>query len=134
IVAEIEDEWDDAHRCEIDQSWDAIHRCLTDGTLSDSNGRFPLNAVILGGRQLIDAEGYTVAYVSAEHALAVADALDEIDEDWFRQRYQGLAQTDYSGPFGDEDADDAWDYLQDVRQFYADAVAAGRAVIFTVDA
>jgi hypothetical protein len=120
--------------CQTDKAWDAIHRCLADGQLTYDGGEFPLRAVILGGRQLVEEADYTVSYVPASDVPQIATALAAVDEEWLRARYERLAGTDYDGPLGDDDFDYTWANLQDVVEFYAAAADRGRAVIFTVDA
>jgi len=120
--------------CQTDKAWDAIHRCLADGQLTYDGGEFPLRAVILGGRQLVEDADYTVAYVPASDVPQIATALAGLDEEWLRARYDQLAGTDYDGPMNDDDFDYTWTSLQDVTEFYATAADRGRAVIFTVDA
>jgi hypothetical protein len=120
--------------CDTDKAWDALHRCLTDGKLEYTNGRLPLRAAILGGRQLVAEADYTVSYVSATEANAVAESLGVIQEDWLRQRYATLADTDYAGPHNEDDFDFTWEAFEDVREFFAEAASIGCAVIFTVDA
>lgn len=133
IVEEIEEAGVTEH-CDTDKAWDAIHRALTDGRLEYTNGTFPLNLVILGGRQLIDEMEYTVSYVSTEEVAAVAEALDIIEEEWFRARYYTLDPADYGMQLSEDDFEYTWESVQDLREFFGDAAKAGRAVIFTVDA
>ena len=64
---------------------------------------------------------------------AVTAALDSIDETWLRERYDLIDPEDYQGVLEDEDFEYTWHYLQDVRDLYKRAAAAGRSVIFTVD-
>jgi hypothetical protein len=64
----------------------------------------------------------------------VAEALSVIEEDWLRRRYATLGDTDYTGPVDEDDFEYTWDALEDIREFFAVAAEAGRAVIFTVDA
>jgi hypothetical protein len=134
IVEEIEENSYDKLHCDTDKSWDAMHRCLTDGKLEYGNGSYPLRAAVLGGRQLVEEAEYTVSYVSADQVREVAEALSVIEEPWFRQRYETLRETDYVGPVDDDDFEYTWENLEDVREFFAEAAEAGRAVIFTVDA
>jgi hypothetical protein len=134
IVDEIEEGSHTELHCDIDKSWDALHRCLTDGRLEYANGSYPLRAAVLGGRQLIEEAEYTVSYVSADQVRDVAEALSVIQEDWLRRRYETLRDTDYVGPVDEDDFEYTWDGLEDVREFFAEAAEAGRAVIFTVDA
>ena len=122
LLEEIEELWDDdGLKVDTDKAWDPIHRCLTDGTLDPDGGEYPLSHTILGGRHLHD-DIYFV-YVGADEVREVAEALDGVDEMWFRPRFERL-----------EDEDD-WDYVWvnfvDVKEFYGRAAAAGRAVVFT---
>jgi hypothetical protein len=120
--------------CEVDKAWDAMHRCLSDGTLR--LGRVdggPLEQAVLGGGHHHEGGEYIVAHVLAGEVPAVAAALDAIDETWLRERYDLIDPADYQGVLDEEDFEYTWDYLQDVRQFYRRAAAAGRSVIFTVD-
>ena len=134
IVGEIEEADDEDWACQHDKAWDALHRCLTDGRLEYANGTFPLRAAVIGGRQLIEDEDYTVSYTTAAEVRQVAEALETLEEDWFRERYLALAHTDYAGPVDEDDFDYTWADLEDTREFFARAAEHGRAVIFTVDA
>ena len=93
-----------------------------------------MRAAVLGGRQLVEEAEYTVSYVSAEQVRDVAEALSVIEEHWLRGRYDTLGDTDYAGPVDEDDFEYTWECLEDVREFFAMAAEAGRAVIFTVDA
>lgn len=134
IVEELEEATTPADQCHTDKAWDPIHRALTDGRLEYANGTFPLNAAILGGHQLIDELDYTVSYVAADQVPEVAEALDTIEEEWFRTRYFAIDDPDYVTEISEEDFGYAWDNLQDVRDFFHTTAQAGKAVIFTVDA
>jgi len=134
VVEDIEMGSRDSTSCDMDKAWDAIHRCLTDGRLEYLNGTYPLRAAVLGGRQLIEDEDYTVSYVNADQVRDVAAALEGVDEEWLRSRYATLDLAEYGPEHGEEDFGYTWDYLQDLQEFYAEAAKAGRAVIFTVAA
>ncbi len=117
-----------------DESWDAIHRALTDGQLVPERGPFPLAYAVLGGKRLATSAGSTACLIEPERAKAVAVALAPLTREWFGSRYQKLADTDYSGPFGEADANRAWEKLVGLRAFFAEAARADRAVLFSVDA
>ena len=87
IHQEIEEEWDEEWLRETDKAWDAIHRCLTDGKLEWRNGSFPLNAVIVGGRQLHKGDNYIISLVTPEQVPSMADALKNIDKAAHRNGY-----------------------------------------------
>ncbi|GAA2388938.1 YfbM family protein [Dactylosporangium salmoneum] len=134
FVADVEGAWDEDWLCEVDKAWDAMHRCLSDGTLRLGRcGGGPLELVVLGGGHHYEGEEYVVAHVLADQVPAVAEALDSVDEAWLRERYDVIDPDDYQGVLEDEDFEYTWHYLQEVRDFYKKAAAAGRSVIFTVD-
>jgi hypothetical protein len=134
FVADVEGAWDRDWLCEVDKAWDAMHRCLGDGTLRlGRHGSGPLELVVLGGGHHYEGEEYVVAHVLADEVVAVAAALDSVDQSWLRERYNAIDPEDYQGVLEDEDFEYTWYYLQDVRDFYKRAAAAGRSVIFTVD-
>jgi Domain of unknown function (DUF1877) len=134
FVEKLESDWDWDWLCEVDKAWDAMHRCLSDGTLrlGRQTGN-PLELVVLGGGQHYEGDDYVVAHVRAAEAPEVSAALDEVDREWLRARYDAIDPDDYEGELGDEDFEYTWNYLQDVRAFYRNAVKDGRSVVFTVD-
>jgi hypothetical protein len=103
IIAEIEETGHVDWACQHALAWDALHRCLTDGRLEYEGGTFPLRAAVIGGRQLIEEADYTVSYVTAAEVRQVAQALESVEEDWFRERYASLHDTDYAGPLDEDD-------------------------------
>jgi hypothetical protein len=134
LVEEIEEAWDTEHLAQTDKAWDAIHRCLSDGTLNFEGGEYPLNRCILGGKQLHEEDDYIVSFVRPEEVRDVAAALQGVTEPWFRERFFGLAGTDFPQEYIDaETLDYALAYLEEITEFYQKAAQANRAVIFTVD-
>jgi hypothetical protein len=134
FIAEVEEAWDEDWLCEVDKAWDAMHRCLADGTLAlGRRGGGPLALTVLGGGQHYEGGEYVVAHVLPEEVAAAAQALNTVDEQWLRQRYDAIDPDDYQGVLDDEDFEYTWYYLQDTREFYKRAAAAGRSVLFTVD-
>ncbi|GGN58871.1 hypothetical protein GCM10010112_13080 [Actinoplanes lobatus] len=135
FVEEVEmGDWDGVPLdCETDKAWDAIHRCLSDGTLGCGRRLSPLDMAVLGGGHHHEGDEYVVAHLRAGEAAQVADALKTVDQSWMRQRYDRIDPGDYQGVLGDEDFDYTWYWFTRVRDFYREAAAANRAVIFTVD-
>jgi hypothetical protein len=133
IVEELEEEWEDNFVMETDKAWDAIHRALSDGTLDDDGGEYPLNRAILGGKHLDAGESYIVVLVPKKEVPDVAKALASIDERDFKRRYETVVPKDYAPEYGEEDLAYSWSNFEDVASFYERAAKAGRAVIFTVD-
>jgi hypothetical protein len=133
-IAGIEEAWDKDHVGESDKAWDAIHRCLTDGSLDDEAGEFPLSHVILGGRQLHQGEEYIVAFVSADEVKSVAKALLPLTKATLKEWYFNvLDRNDYGPEFGEDDFAYTWDWFENVRELFLRASINGRSVIFTVD-
>jgi hypothetical protein len=117
-----------------DKAWDAIHRTLTDGTLELSENPPPLAKAILGGRSLHEGDRQIVCLVGAAEVPEVARALAAIDEAEFRRRYfELIPEADDYFDHSEEDAGYSCAYFADVAEFYAQAAAAGHAVVFQVD-
>ncbi|WP_433383253.1 DUF1877 family protein [Actinoplanes sp. CA-142083] len=134
FVETVEQEWDRDWLCEVDKAWDAMHRCLSNGTLElGRHGGGPLELTLLGGGHHHEGEDYIVAHILAGQVPSVASALEPVTEAWLQERYDTIDADDYQGVLDDEDFQYTWQYLQEVREFYKRAAAAGRSVIFTVD-
>ena len=135
FVDEVEmGDWDgEPLDCETDKAWDAVHRCLSDGTLGCGRRLSPLDLAVLGGGHHHEGEDYIVAYLRAGEVGEVAVALRTVEPAWLRQRYDSIDPDDYQGVLGDEDFDYTWQWFTRIRDFYLQAAAADRAVIFTVD-
>jgi Domain of unknown function (DUF1877) len=134
VLAEIEEAWHKDHVGESDKAWDAIHRCLTDGSLDNDAGEFPLNHVILGGKQLHSGDDYIVCLVTVEQTKAVAKALLPLSKDTLRNSYFNVLNAeDYDGEVGENDFEYTWEWFENVREFFLRASINSRSVIFTVD-
>jgi hypothetical protein len=132
-IAQIEEAWHKDHVGESDKAWDAIHRCLTDGSLDDEAGEFPLSHVILGGKQLHSEDDYIVALVTAEQAKSVAKALLAVSKESLKSSYSSIDPDDYDGEMSADDFEYTWEWFENVREFYLRASINSRSVIFTVD-
>jgi hypothetical protein len=133
LVEEIEEEQIGIDHCDTDKAWDAIHRSLTDGGLGFDNGRYPLNAAVLGGRQLYGEEDYIVSLLTPEQVGDVADALVGVSREALHAGYTSIDPGDYGPEFGAEDFEYTWDNFTDLVDFYQRAARAHAYVIFTVD-
>ena len=133
LQEEIEEGWDEDWLCETDKAWDAIHRCLTDGKLEWNNGSFPLNAVVIGGKQLHRGEDYIISLITSEQVVQVAGAIKEIDEAFFRKGYQKIKQSEYDGLLGEEDFQYTWEYFKGLPALFEKAAKDRRSIIFSVD-
>lgn len=132
IQVEIEEEWDEEWLNETDKAWDAIHRCLTDGKLEWTNGDFPLNAVIAGGRQLYQGDDRIMSIIAPEQVPIVAEALQAFDMATLRNGYEKIEQSNYDGEIGAEDFEYTWEYFKELPPLFSNAATAGRAVVFSV--
>lgn len=132
LVEEIEEELTGIEHCDTDKAWDAIHRSLTDGRLEYDNGAYPLNAVILGGRQVHEGDDYIVALLVPEQVREVAAAVAGVDRAALRAGYDRIDTAEYGPEFGDEDFEYTWSNFTDLVEFLQQAAKAEAHVIFTV--
>ena len=117
----------------LDGAWEPLHRSLTDGYCRTDNGDHPLALAVLGGRQLHDGEDHIVSYVAPGEVHELIEALDEIDEAEFADRYFLIDEEDYDVLLDDEGLKVAWAAFTTVRDFYERAAARGHASIFVVE-
>jgi hypothetical protein len=133
VIEEIEEAWDNANLAETDKAWDAIHRALTDGALEWNNGTYPLNHVILGGRDLMQGDHYVAVLKTPDQVRDVAAVVAGIDRTSMADRYSTNVPTDYAPMYGDEDRAYTADWFDRTRMLYLSAAESGRWVLFTVD-
>jgi hypothetical protein len=131
VGEEIEEAWEMVF--ETDKAWDALHRCLSNGTLNCDEGEPPLNRVFFGGRVLNSEADYFVVLLEPPQVQELAEALAKVNEEWLRERYFGLSFPNYQVEKSDEDCDYVLANFAGLPAFFAQAAAAGRYVIFTVD-
>jgi Domain of unknown function (DUF1877) len=131
VIQRLEGEWDRSWAEELGPVWDPLHRCLSDGTLAEDGGDYPLSFAVFGGEPVYDGDDYIVRYVDTEEVVDVADALNPLDEPWLRERYNGLDSVDHQSFLGESDLMATVAALVNLQNFYQRAAAAGRAVIFT---
>lgn len=135
LVSEIEPRYFDEGRAfmaETDKAWEAIHRVLADGALNPDAGSYPLNHVVLGGRQLYGDADYIISLKTEAQVTEIARALEAIDEAEFRRRYGALDAADYFDK-SDEDLEYSVEWFDVTRDFYRRAAVSGRPVVFTAD-
>jgi hypothetical protein len=125
-----------ASELDMDKLWEPIHRCLTGDYapahhLDFEAGEPPLNLAVFGGEQLLE-EGYrTLSLVSAEQVPQVAEALAEVNEDWFRERFMALPDNQYH-EITEVMCEWVWNHMQKLAKFYTSAARRGCAVLCTV--
>jgi hypothetical protein len=118
-------------RClELGNLWDPLHRCLTEGELDPAGGELPLNQTILGGRQLHRDSDYVAAVVRPDMTTFVAEALEHVKEEAFRQKFFGLDPASYGRPIDEKHFMEVWVALRKVQVFYEAASENLEAVVF----
>jgi uncharacterized protein DUF1877 len=120
-------------KLELDKAWHGLHYILS-GTVEIEAGASPLSQVVLGGTEIgEDFSGYGAARsFTAAEVSELAAALAGVDEDEVMERYDPERMTELQiYPFGWDDADREWllDALRELRRFYGDAAANGRAIV-----
>lgn len=134
IVQEnIEERWDEEWLYQSDKAWDAIHRCLTDGTLDQDGGAYPLRLAILNGRQLYSGDDYIISLITPDDVRDVATHLSKIEMNWLRERYDAIDPERYGMLKSEADWQYTWTCFAGLPEFFSRAAKAGRYVIFTVD-
>ena len=111
--------------------WETLHRCLSDGTLDPNGGKPPLNHCVLGGRQMYDGNDRVVSLVRPDIVPQVATALSEVNEGWFRDRFESTAAAAGNDPFDQETCADAYDLIESMRRLFEIAAEQNGAVVFT---
>jgi len=66
--------------------------------------------------------------------VQIANALDELAVEEFRERYYSIPPDDYGEWLTDEDLAYTWGALDAVRKLFRVAASEGRCVLFTVAA
>jgi hypothetical protein len=126
---------------EINHKWEDIHRCLTFDTgegLDFECGEEPLSLCIHGGEWLVRVgRSYrTVTLLRAEQLPALCEALDGIDEDFFRRtmrelRDEGVSRYADEG-WTEQNVEVVWMDFRSLRDFYHKANAVRLPVICTI--
>lgn len=111
--------------------WETLHRCLSDGTLNPSGGQPPLNHCLLGGRQMYQSTERVVSLVRPDIVPQVAAALAEVDQSWFRDRFESTAAAAGNDPFDQETCADAYGLIESMRRLFEVAAEQKGAVVFT---
>ena len=120
--------------CETDKAWDGIHSAFDGNGLElPFDGSEPLKLVVLGGEPMHSESDHVLVLKTPEQARAAALALDGVDETAFRELYFAIDPNTYDGEIDEQEFGYHWDYLQDIKNFYRCAVAAGHSVLFSVD-
>ena len=132
VQEDAEGRWDEDWLQETDKAWDAIHRCLTDGTLT-SDASIARHKCILGGRHLYSGDEYIISFLMADEVRDVSEAIAPFGETELRDRYFMIDEAEYGVPLSDEDFEYTWEWFETLKEFFAKAADADRAVVFSVD-
>ncbi len=62
----------------------------------------------------------------------VAEALEPLDSEWLRGRYDAVVPESYSRAYGAEDRDYTSEWFENVRELFLSAARRDRAVVFTL--
>lgn len=131
ITDDIEDRWNEEWLFSTDQAWGGIHRCLSDGTLDNMKGEYPLKLAVLGGQHLYGADDYIIVLIAPDEAGDLAEALAGIEEGWLRSRYESHRFPDYGLEKCEDDFAYIWSYFEGLKRFIRKAADARRSVLFT---
>jgi hypothetical protein len=115
---------------ELGNLWDPLHRCLTEGELDPNSGDVPLNLAILGGRQLHQGNEWAAAMVRPDMTTFVAEALGDVKEEEFRQKFFALNPASYCRTIDEKHFMEVWVALRQVTAFYEASSENLEAVVF----
>ncbi len=146
----IEEKWDEQYLVVSDKAWDPIHRCLGEfppdtpwfypvdpeygaHALPEDHGSYPLRLCVLGGKKVMDdEENYIIRLIRPDEVIDIAAALEPIDKKEMRDRYFRHCKGAWP-EYGEEDCEYAWEYFNEVRDFFRRMAGNGRTIIFTAD-
>ena len=122
---------------ELDKAWDAIHRAFCESELLFQHGEQPFSFIILDGEILYgdmdDEDDYIVSYKNAEQVKSVSEALKNLSESEFREKYFKIDEAKYEYPLSEDDFEYSWGWLSSTFEFWHNAAKNNLSVIFTVD-
>lgn len=120
----------DGQLLDLKKAWDPIHRCLTDGDLDPAGGEFPLNHVILGGKQLHKGDAQVVVLVRPDMVGFITEALRDLKEPDFRKRFFELVPAKFDQPITEKEYTHIWAIFREVLAFYEYCDEERMAVLF----
>ncbi len=131
VSDELEESYADEWMCDTDMFWNAIQRAFNNSELSYDFDE-PLQGVIFGGEALTDTEEDIISLKSAGQVKDIAAALDSLSEDQFRDAYFEIDPEQSGFEPDEEDVENCWETITELKAFYNRAAGVGRSVIFTV--
>lgn len=122
------DEENEENMLDIDKAWHAIHYILTGEEWEVSVDK-PISQAVLGGEPVNDEDmGYgPMRLIPKELVSQIADALGEIDEAAFRERFnlKEMVENQIYPVMYDEDESQfftyVWENFVELKKFYKDA-------------
>ena len=97
-----------------------------------ANGTYPLNAMILGGRQVHAGDDYIVSLLTPKQVRDVAAAAYPLTRETLAAGYARIDVEDYGPHYGDEDFTYTWSNFGDLKIFFHRSADDEQHVIFTV--
>lgn len=117
----------------VDKAWDAMHRCFAEGSLDPNRGQLPLSKLVLGGESLYSDDDYIIWLKRPHLVSAIAAAADAVTREDLNVRYARIDPVSYGMDLSDEDRDYTWENFFAAAEFYKQAAASGKYVLFTAD-
>lgn len=112
--------------------WEPMHRVLSEGTFL-SEGRYPLNHVVLGGTNLYAGDDFIMVLKARNQVHDVAKALPSVSHHDFHQHYRIVNASDYGHALSNEDFEATWRAFEGLRAFWLRAADEDRFVLFTAN-
>jgi hypothetical protein len=128
---------DSASDVTLDKTWEPIHRCLTGDhgpahVIDFAAGTRPLKLAVFGGCYLLEAGSRSLQYVCNDEVPEVAEALAEVQESWFRERFFALPRNQYH-PITEDYFEYVWADFKQVIAFYRKAAERKHVAFCSVD-
>lgn len=120
---------------DLDKFWHGVHFLLTGSAWGLGDG--VAGAAVLGGEEIGEDGGYGPArLVTADRVRSVADALDALDDDTLRTRFDrpAMKAAEIYPDIWDEDVspDGFLAHVAELRRFYRTAADNGQALLLMI--
>ncbi len=115
----------------LEKSWHSLHYLLT-GTAKEALP--PLGNAILGGAAIGNDVGYGPArFLTPEQVREVATALSGFNTEHLVARFDTMPSGEIYAPADESEFEDIKHYFGQLIRYYADATAAGNAMLLWID-
>ncbi|WP_433608846.1 DUF1877 family protein [Prescottella agglutinans] len=133
VVDDIEETGRSEFSCDTDKAWDPILCSLSSAGYQRAPENWPAYGVILGDEDLnTDTDDQLITYLAPDRVTEVAAYLAGITESEFGAGYDAMPLDDRNPEYGADERAYAWDWLQEVMDFFERAARDDRHVVFTV--